>query len=362
MAASPYGLTHYWHKKSNLLLLEEFMRSRLLPAVALLSLFVFVGSGTAAAAEKVYEAVCAHHTSELDPLHLGYVFFGEEMKKRSNGRITYRIYPNAQLSSGDVENLGLIKTNSTQFASVPQFSMEPNGASLKPFNLFDIPFLFDTPADLNKLVDGKIGDQLTALLDEVDVKSGPGWAMGWQKITTTKGKIASPADIKGQKIRCGPSKLLIEFLKAAGAGPVVIAYGETFTALQQGVCDGMCTATSLYISDRLYEVQKYMGCVDFAPVYHVPVVSKIWYEKLPKDLQQVVDESMVEWIAYARKISDEAEESAKRELATKYGMTVTELTPEQKAEWAAIGAAMWDVAAPLVGPEFLVNVRKELGK
>ena len=339
------------------------MSVRLLPKIALVALFVFIGCGTAAAAEKVYEAVCAHHTSEIDPLHLGYVHFGKEMEKRSNGRITFTIYPNAQLSSGDVENLGLIKTNSVQFSSVPQFAMEPNGATLKVFNIFDVPFMFTSYKDIYSLMDGAVGQEMYARLDKMGVKAGPGWAIGWQKITSNKGKIAVPDDIKGQKIRCGSSKLLIDFLKSAGAGPVVISYGETFTALQQGVCDGMCTATPLYISDRLYEVQKNMGCVDFAPVYHTPVISKAWYESLPKDLQQVVDESMKEWIAYSRKITEEAEANAKSELASKYGMTVTELTPEQKEKWVVLGKPLWESAAPIVGgADFLAKVRTELGK
>lgn len=338
------------------------MRVRLLSTTILLALFVFVGSGSAPAAEKVYEAVCAHHTSEIDPLHLGYVHFGKEMEKRSNGRIKFTVYPNSQLSSGDVELLGLVKTNMVQFSSVPQFAMEPNGVTLKPFNIFDVPFMFSSYADAYKVMDGKVGAEMLDRLDKLNVKAGPGWAIGWQKITTVKGKIAVPDDIKGQKIRCGSSKLLIDFLKSAGAGPVVISYGETFTALQQGVCDGMCTATPLYISDRLYEVQKYMGCVDFAPVFHTPIVSKAWYQSLPKDLQQVVDESMKEWIAYSRKITEEAEKNAKTELATKYGMTVTELTPEQKAKWIALGEPLWNSAGPVVEAEFLAKVRKELGK
>ncbi len=311
--------------------------------------------------QETYLMKIAHHTSETDPLHLGYKFFGDKLTEKSEGRIKYEIYPNKQISSGDVEVAVLIQQNTVQMSSIPQFAFNTTSETLKEWNVFDFPYLFNGDEELYKFVDSATGDRLREKAYEVGLKAYPSFNIGWQKISSNKQPIALPTDVKGLKIRCGTSDLLINFLKNVGASPTPMAYGETFTALQQKTVDGMCTSTTLYVSDRFYEVQKYMGVVDFAPITHTPIISKEWYEGLPEDLQVIVDECAAEYVEYARKICGEAEQQSKKTLAEN-GMTVTELTEEQRAEWAKAGEPLWNDFVDVAGKEVLSEAKALLNK
>ena len=91
------------------------------------------------------------------------------------------------------------------------------------------------------------------------VRAYGGYNLGWCQISTNKGPINTPNDLFNQKIRTMSSDLQMAIVNSTGAGATIVNYGELFTACQQGTVDGMMTSTGLYVSDRFYECQKYMG-------------------------------------------------------------------------------------------------------
>ena len=64
------------------------------------------------------------------------------------------------------------------------------------------------------------------------------------------------ADLKGQKLRVIPSPSYITLFRALGAAPTPMAFGEIYTALQQGVIDGAENDAVTYITSKHMEVAK----------------------------------------------------------------------------------------------------------
>lgn len=85
------------------------------------------------------------------------------------------------------------------------------------------------------------------------------WEVGPNHLTSVKKPINSLEDLKGMKIRVQPIPVHVAAFKALGANPASIAWGELFTALQQGTVDGAENPFENIVDARLYEVQKHIA-------------------------------------------------------------------------------------------------------
>ena len=107
-----------------------------------------------------------------------------------------------------------------------------------------------------------------------------------------KDPIDKPQDMAGRKIRVSP--YYIPFMKALGASPVVMPPTQVYTALERGVVDGFGWPVSGVVDHRWQEVVKYVighGVWNTA----LPILMNLkTHEKLSRDMQKVLDDSMIE--------------------------------------------------------------------
>ena len=311
---------------------------------------------------KVYEMKISHITTEIDPLHIGYEYLNDILTERTNGRIKVTIYGNKQLANSDREQAEMVQNGLAQLGTTPAFTLGAMSKDLNEWFIYDYPYLMPDSETLYKFTDGEIGDELRAEAEEkLGVKVYPGFLIGWVKISSNSKPIVEPEDVKGLKIRTTSSDMYIEFVKAMGASPTPVNYGELFTALQQGTVNGMMTTTSLYESDRFYEVQEYMGAIDPFTIFHIPLVNGEFYNSLPDDLKTIFDECMYEYIEKMRELEDEKEITSKKAMV-EFGMELNEYTPEQKQKWIDLGLQVSDKMSHIAGEEFVQRAKEFLSK
>lgn len=310
---------------------------------------------------KVYDMKISHVATTTDPIHQGWSFLKETLESKSEGRIKVTIFPNKQLSNSNNEDAEKVQQNIVQMSSVPTSSLAAIG-DIKEYKVFDYPYLFETNEELYKVIDSEIGDDLSKkLIEKTGIKAVGAYSLGWCGISTNKGPINSPDDIKGQKIRTLSSDLHIALIKALGGSATPINYGEVFTALQQGTVDGMMTTTGLYVSDKFYEVQDYLGTVNAVSLLHVPVVNNEWYESLPDDLKVIYDESIDLYLDEVRKYEEDFDAKALQTLKDE-GMEVQEYTLEQKQAFIDATASVLIEQDDIAGKEIIDQVKTKLGK
>jgi TRAP-type C4-dicarboxylate transport system substrate-binding protein len=106
----------------------------------------------------------------------------------------------------------------------------------------------------------------------------------------TRTKVASPADIRGRKIRVLGSPMQENQIRKLGATPISMPLGELVPALQQGALDGAMSTLPVFAGFHVYDAAKYFlntsQMVDPSSAF----VSKVWFEKLPPDLQNAIRE------------------------------------------------------------------------
>ncbi len=282
-------------------------------------LFLALCVTTAEAAPK-YTFKLGHSVPTEYSYQYGAVRFKELVEERTKGDVQIDIFPNNQLGTGERDIL-----EGLQLGTVDIYvgSTGPMGGFEKRFLLFDFPFLFKNKGYIYKVLDGEIGQYILSLLEPKGIHAMAWMENGFRNLTNSKRPVNSAADVAGLKIRTMENKLHMAMWRTLGVDPTPMAWGEVFTALQQGTVDGQENPIPLIYTSKICEVQKHLALTNhvFSPA--IIAVSKAVYDSLPKEYQEIFDKSAYEAAVYQREVSDNME----KEYITKLkevGMQITE--------------------------------------
>ena len=282
----------------------------------------------------------AHPMAPGNNVTVGYEKFKEILEAKSGGKVKVEIYGNTILGSDRV-TMESVQKGTLEMAS----SSSPNMASFSPlYMVFDLPYITEpqNQAKLYKALDeGELGKFFDKVADDLGLKTIMYSEYGYRNFVTVKKEIKSAADLKGLKVRTTASPVEVSVAKALGMNPTPIAWGEVYTALQQGTVDAQGNTYGLLYGAKHHEVLKY--AVESAHNYsmHLLMANKKWFESLPKDIQDMIMASAKEALAWQRSISNKLEEEAKQKFK-EAGIKITELTPAQKEEFKKLTRPVWD--------------------
>ena len=304
------------------------------------SAVVAVSVSTSAMAAD-YVLKFSHVVSENTPKGKAALFFEKRLEELSKGKIDVQVYPNSQLYK-DKAVLKAIRLNSVQMAC-PSFSKFTK--TVPQLALFDLPFLFRDMNHVHKVQDGAVGQKLKDMVAAKGFVVLNYWDNAFKQLTSNKKALLMPEDAKGQKFRIMSSKVLEAQFKAVGANPQVMPFSEVYSALQQGVIDGQENTNSNIYTKKFYEVQKYMTLSNHGYLGYLVVMSKKFYDSLPKDLQENVKQAMKEATEKERQYAQELDKSqlAKiEEYAKKSGkLKIYTLNDKQKAAWRKVMSSIY---------------------
>ena len=254
-----------------------------LTILAALAIVFTVGIGTYADAKSsMHIKFSTWHPPASREVKTVWIPMLEELKKRSNGRITYTMYAGGALGKGPA-HFDIVKNG---LSDMGYFT-----ATWTP-GRFPVSDVLSMAADVRgKEIATDIGNQMyeKVLKDEFkDVKvlelNGCISAYLW----TTK-QVKTLADLKGMKIRT-PGGLQTSYIKALGAEPVFMPLGDVYLALETGTIDGLVTCPPLVLAFKLFEVAKYGVITTFGCVTEGVIMNQKVWDKAPDDLKKIIEE------------------------------------------------------------------------
>jgi TRAP-type C4-dicarboxylate transport system substrate-binding protein len=270
--------------------------------------------------------------------------FAEDLTKSSGGRLDVKVYTGGELPYKFSEVLRAVATNQVQ---IGELGMGINAGEMPGLNPFDLPFLCTSFDSLFKSLDvaGPIVDKFIA--EKFGVTSLIHWAMPAQQIWLRK-PIARIDDLKGRKIR-NWNRLQVDMLGLFGASAVTVTSAEVATALDRGVVDGAITATIPAHDWGFYDVAPYGYMVNFSIPHQIVIVNSAEFQKLPKDLQDLVMAKSKEWAQKYREIIENGDKEARRKLAEK-GQHLIEPTKEDVDKARRLTKPIWEKWAKETAP------------
>jgi tripartite ATP-independent transporter DctP family solute receptor len=245
-------------------------------------------------------------------------YFAKIVAQKTGGEIEVQVFPAAQLGSERdmVEGLQLGSLEMTLTSTGPMGNFVPQ------VKLFNLPFLFKDRESCYRVLDGKIGTQIADRFTKVGIRSLGWFENGFRNITDSKRAVNSPADMKGIKIRVMEDDVFILTMKALGASPLPMAFGELYTALEQKTVDAQENPLAVIYSSRFFEVQKYLAMTGHFYSPAVLLISEMTWQKLTPAQQKIMADAGVKARDYERGLSLKADQELEA-ACKKEGMIIT---------------------------------------
>jgi len=240
-------------------------------------------------------AYLAHTLPISHPVHQGMVVFAEAVAETSNGKLMVKIFPDGQLGT-EREVLELLQIGSIAMTKVSAAAM----ANFAPeYKVMGVPYLFRDKEHLFKVLEGEIGEEILVAGSEYLLRGLCFYDAGSRSFYTKTRQIKTPDDLDGLKIRVMNHQMSVDMVNEMGASATPMAYGELYTALQQGVVDGAENNPPSFVTSGHYEVCKFYTLDEHSSIPDVLVIGTKYWETLTAQEQ--------EWMRAAAKISAAAQ-------------------------------------------------------
>ena len=296
----------------------------------------------------------SHVVAENTPKGQAAIMFADLVKEKTDGQVEVEVFPNSQLYK-DEDVLNAIQQGNVQMAA-PATSVI---TKLYPeWQVFDLPFAFADHDQVQQAMEGEIGKNLFTMLTESNLLGLAMWDNGFKHMSSNKNPLIKPEDFAGQKFRVMSSKMLEEQFKAVGANPTPMAFGEVYSALEQGVIDGQENTLSNIYSKKFHEVQKYMTLSSHGYLGYAVITNAEFWNSMPEDLRVKVEEALAETTTWVRENAKQLNaEELEKIKAGNPNLEIHELTAEEKQVWMEKMDVTYDMFKDEIGEDLIEAVR-----
>ena len=282
--------------------------------------------------------------------------WADMVKERTQGRINIKMYPGVSLIQGDqTREFSALRQGVIDMAVGSTINWSPQ---VKELNLFSLPFLMPDYAAVDALTQGQVGKHIFQTLEKSGVVPLAWGENGYRELTNSKRAVKSPEDLRGMKIRIVGSPIFSDMFSTLGANPTQMSWADAQPALTSGAVDGQENPLFLFNLLKMHTVgQKYITTWGYMADPLVFVVNKeIWNSWSAADqaiVRQAALDAGKEEIAIARKGLIEADKPVIKGIEA-LGVTVTQLTPAQRAEFVKATRSVYNKWKVAIGAD-LVN-------
>ncbi|WP_326541082.1 TRAP transporter substrate-binding protein [Pseudorhodoferax sp.] len=219
-----------------------------------------------------------------DPYAVGARAFKSAVERDTKGAVEVQLFPNRAL--GDERQMlegmrfGTVDAGVITNAVIAQ--MEP------AFSLNDLPFLYGSEAQAHKVLDGAVGQELAGKLAAKGIVVLGFMEGGFRNMINNKRPVSTPDDVKGVKYRVMQNPVYIGMFNSLGGSAVPMAWGETFTAVQQGTIDGLEIPLAVIEANKYYEVTKFLSLTNHTYSVNALVISRRALDRLSPEQRNAV--------------------------------------------------------------------------
>ncbi|MDH3472463.1 MAG: TRAP transporter substrate-binding protein [Rhodospirillales bacterium] len=305
-------------------------------AAAAVALAVSAGPALASCEDGEIVIKFSHVTNaDKHPKGIAASLLEKRVNEEMNGKACMEVFPNSQLYNDD-QVLESMLAGDVQMAAPSLSKFEK---FTKKFRLFDLPFMFDDVAAVDRFQNSADGQKLKDSMKRRGLQGLAFWHNGMKQISAKK-PLIEPADAAGLKFRVQPSDVLVAQMEALKANPQKMAFSEVYGALQTGVVDGQENTWSNIYGQKFFEVQDGITESNHGIIDYLVVTSTEWWDGLPDDVRSQLKTILDEVTQARNDESGRVNEDAKAAIVAAGGV-VRSLTSDQRAKWVEAMKPVW---------------------
>jgi tripartite ATP-independent transporter DctP family solute receptor len=244
-------------------------------------------------------------------------FMSRVIAERSGGRDQIRVFHSRQLGEEketiEQTRAGAIDLNRTNVALIGNF--------VPAMNVLAMPFLFRSIEHLQKVLDGPIGNDILNSFEPYGFVGLAFYDSGARSIYNSVRPVRSLADMKGLRLRVQQSELMSSMIRALGAEPVELPYGQVITGLATKLIDGAENNWPSFVTTDHYKFAGYYTLTEHTMSPEVLVMSKKAWESLSADDRKLFREAATQSNLFMREKWKDLEQQSRRQ-AEAAGVTI----------------------------------------
>ncbi len=244
-------------------------------------------------------------------------FMGRLIEEKTVGRLQIRVFHSRQLGEEketiEQTRAGAIDLNRTNVALI--------GTFVPAMNVLAMPFLFRSIEHLQKVLDGPIGDEILGSFEPFGFVGLAFYDSGARSIYNSVRPVRTIADMKGLRLRVQQSELMSDMIKALGAEPIELPYGQVRTGLATKLIDGAENNWPSFVTTDHYKYAGFYTLTEHTMSPEVLVMShKAWISLSAED-QAIFHEAARQSSRFMRERWKDLEEQSRRQ-AQAAGVTI----------------------------------------
>ncbi|GHC26121.1 C4-dicarboxylate-binding periplasmic protein DctP [Kushneria pakistanensis] len=290
----------------------------------------------------------SHVVADSTPKGQGALMFQKLVKERLGDRVKVEVYPNSSLY-GDGKEMEALLLGDVQMLAPSLAKFDKYNEALQ---IFDLPFLFDDLAAVDRFQASDEGKGLLTSMEDKGIIGLGYWHNGMKQLSANKA-LHEPKDARGLKFRVQASNVLEEQFKQLRAVPRKMSFAEVYQGLQTGVVNGAENPWSNIYSQKFYEVQDYITESNHGVLDYMLITNAKFWNGLPQDVRTeltgILEEVTTEVNDQARAINDRD-----RQAIIDAGTSeIIELTPEQRDDWREALRPVWKKFEGQIGADLI---------
>ncbi|CAH0309654.1 TRAP transporter substrate-binding protein [Pseudomonas brassicacearum] len=315
--------------------------------ITLACTLTFSALGTATAAEPIVIKF-SHVVAEQTPKGQGALMFKKLVDERLAGKVKVEVYPNSTLYGDDKELeallLGDVQIIARSLAKFDQYT--------KSVQLFDLPFLFNDIAAVDRFQRSPEGQKLLKSMESKNITGLAYWHNGMKQLSANK-PLRTPEDARGLTFRIQTSAVLQEQFLAVGAKAKPMIFSVVYQALRTGLVDGTENTYSNFYNQKLNEVQKYVTESNHGILDYMLITTSDFWNGLPPDIRSELDKIVVESTDYANQEAERFNQQDKQHVLAAKTTEIITLTPKQRNAWREKMKPVWAKFEQEIGPDLI---------
>ena len=290
----------------------------------------------------------SHVVAEHTPKGQGAMLFKQLAEERLGDKVKVEVYPNSSLF-GDGKEMEALLLGDVQIIAPSLAKFEHY---TKQLQVFDLPFLFDDMAAVDRFQKGPEGQKLLTSMTDKGITGLAYWHNGLKQLSANK-PLREPKDARGLKFRVQASAVLEEQFKAVRANPRKMSFAEVYQGLQTGVVNGAENPYSNIYSQKMHEVQKYITESNHGLLDYMLITNTKFWDGLPADVRDELDKIIAEVTVEVNKQADALNEGDKQRIIDAGTTEILTLTPEQRDQWRDAMQPVWKKFEGEIGADLI---------
>jgi len=275
-------------------------------------------------------------------------YMAQIIEERSAGRHRLHVFHSRQLGEEketiEQTRIGAIDLNRTNVA--------PIGSLVPVANVLSLPFLFRSFEHLHRVLDQGIGQEILAQFQPHGFVGLTFYDSGARSIYNSVRPIRSLADMKGLRIRVQQSSLMSDMIKALGADPVELPYGQVSTGLSTRLIDGAENNWPSYVTTGHYKLASYYTLTEHSMSPEVLVMSRPAWESLSGEDRDIFLEAAAKSNIFMRSLWTSLEERSRQQARAAGNIIITDFDRKPFEEAMSV---IYDKAATDADTQQLIN-------